>query len=77
MHKENQSLCSDPFFVGDGVGTTVGELQEVVRGECLVEREGNVAVGIVKVFQKELIETFLCLIADMNRGGEEKLIMKL
>lgn len=65
-------MCSRLFLVQDGVSTTFRKLDTRVRGELLVQREGNFAICKVKEFQKDTKKIFSRLVADMiHEGGEE------
>lgn len=47
------------------------KLQKVVNGELFARTEGNVAMGILKIIQKDRKKTFLSLVADMKKEAEE------
>lgn len=58
MWKENQIMCIGPSLVLSGVRTTLGKLQKALRRQLLVGREKPVAMGMVKVFQSDTMETY-------------------
>lgn len=56
--KDNYIKSSGPFIVPNGVCNPVRQPDRAVRGELFEGREGNVAMEMMKVFQKNSLETF-------------------
>lgn len=54
------------------MSTTFGALEEDVRAKLLVEREGMIAMLRVTIFQRDVMETTIGLVASMFQERGER-----